>query len=190
MIAQILKEKTRDRHDTIEAITNSSKIFDNTFTIDDYKKLLTVNGVIVNGFMDAIFEQLPADVQEKLAFTANSKKEAISKDAQELNIDMSSTKQTLGEANLPFALGALYVMEGSMLGGNVIAKTLKKDGNFDEHSFNYFTFYKDMLGPNWKNFLALLAEQVQSEEDQQSCLNGALQVYDHLIDNAKVIFAN
>jgi len=190
MIAQILKEQTRDRHDTIEAITHSSKIFDNTFTVEDYKKLLTINGLVVNGFMDAIFEQLPAVVQAQLNFTAASKKEAISKDAAELNINMNAPKQTLNEANLPFALGALYVMEGSMLGGNVIAKTLKKDGNFEDHSFNYFTFYKDMLGPNWKNFLALLAEQVQTEEDQQSCLNGALQVYDYLIDNAKIVFAN
>jgi heme oxygenase len=35
------------------------------------------------------------------------------------------------------ALGAMYVIEGSTLGGNVIAKQLSKTEGFDEVTFNF-----------------------------------------------------
>lgn len=190
MVAQALKERTAHLHESIESLTNSNKIFNGEFSVADYKNLVTINGHIVRSFMDNIFTVLPEDVKSKLFFTADAKKAAISKDVEELSLDLNTTPIALGEDNKAFALGALYVMEGSMLGGNVIAKTLKKYDEFATHEFNYFTFYKDMLGPNWKSFLSTLMEEVQSEEEVEKCVQGAIQVYEELITKAKSIYNN
>lgn len=190
MVAQALKERTAHLHDEIEKITLSSKIFNGEFKADDYKNLVTINGHIVNAFIDNIFTTLPEEVKSKLVFTADAKKQAIAKDAQEFNLPVATPPIALKQANKAYALGALYVMEGSMLGGNVIAKTLKKDEEFANHDFNYFTFYKDMLGPNWKSFLGTLMEEVQSEDDIESSVQGAIQVYEELIQKAKSIYNN
>jgi heme oxygenase len=187
-VAQVLKAETAQLHDEIEKITHSNKIFEGTFGVDDYKGLIHINGYIVKTFMDQIFAILPQDIVSNMKFTAEEKKEAVVKDASELNIDIASDNITLKEQSVPFALGALYVMEGSMLGGNVIAKNLKKYAEFDNHGFHYFTFYKDDLGESWKSFLMMMAAKVQSDEDIASAVNGAKQVYECLIAKAKTIF--
>lgn len=188
MVAQALKERTAHLHDTIENVTHSKKIFDGTFSVDDYKNLLHINGYIVNSFIDNIFASLPEDISSQLKFTAAAKKEAIAQDARELNISVDDTPVALAENNIAYALGALYVMEGSMLGGNVIAKTLKKNDAFSAHEFNYFTFYKDTLGANWKEFLGTLTSTVQDEAAIESSVKGATQVYEALISKARTLF--
>lgn len=190
MVAQALKERTAHLHDSIEKITLSNKIFDGEFSVEDYKNLVTINGHIVNAFIDNIFTTLPREVASKLVFTPEAKKAAIAKDAADLTLPVATPAIALKQANKAYALGALYVMEGSMLGGNVIAKTLKKYEEFAQHEFNYFTFYKDMLGPNWKSFLGTLMEEVQTEEDIESSVQGAIQVYEELIAKAKTIYNN
>lgn len=189
MVAQALKERTAHLHDTIENVTRSKKIFDGTFTVEDYKNLLHINGYIVNSFIDNIFNALPEDITSRLKFTAASKKAAIARDAQELDMVIDETPVALVENNPAYALGALYVMEGSMLGGNVIAKNLKKHEAFAGHKFHYFTFYKDMLGSNWKDFLGTLSGTVRDEADIESSVKGATQVYDALIAKARTLFS-
>ncbi len=188
MIAQLLKQKTAHLHDEIERITQSSKIREGTFSSHDYKNLLYINGYIVNGFMDQIFAQLPQRLIEQLAFTAADKKAAIAMDAAELQLSIAPCPDILAETTTAYALGALYVMEGSMLGGNVIAKQLKKNEAFVHHGFHYFTFYKEHLGANWKSFLELLEAEVSTTTEQQSALNGATQIYDVLIAKAQTLF--
>jgi heme oxygenase len=51
------------------------------------------------------------------------------------------------------AMGALYVLEGSTLGGKIIANMLiKKNDNF-KTSLNYFTAYGTETGTKWRLFL-------------------------------------
>ncbi|WP_435524354.1 hypothetical protein [Chryseobacterium indoltheticum] len=53
-------------------------------------------------------------------------------------------------ANEHGALRAMYVVEGSTLGGNVIAKQLSKTEGFDNVTFNFFGCYQENTGPMWK----------------------------------------
>jgi len=57
-------------------------------------------------------------------------------------------------ATLPELLGAMYVLEGSTLGGQVLARQLAKAG-IDLR--RYFTGYGELTGPRWKTFCQLLA---------------------------------
>jgi len=59
-------------------------------------------------------------------------------------------------------IGVLYVIEGSTLGGQVIARTLHQssDGNLP---VAFFTYYGDQVLPRWQAFLAF-AESCPAEE--------------------------
>jgi heme oxygenase len=59
------------------------------------------------------------------------------------------------------AFGALYVLEGSTLGGKMIAKMLlKKEAlSIPENALTFFTGYGEQTGPKWKSFLAVFNQQ-------------------------------
>jgi heme oxygenase len=56
----------------------------------------------------------------------------------------------------PQLLGAMYVVEGSTLGGQVIARQLAKA---DIPQRTYFSGYGERTGPLWKAFCQLLAQE-------------------------------
>ncbi|TDN37087.1 hypothetical protein A8B98_04965 [Hymenobacter sp. UV11] len=60
-------------------------------------------------------------------------------------------------ASLPQLLGAMYVLEGSTLGGQVLARQLAKAGL---DLGRYFTGYGALTGPRWKTFCRLLGAAV------------------------------
>jgi len=61
---------------------------------------------------------------------------------------------TAPNASPAFAMGILYVMEGSTLGGRVILKNVADVLGYDEHSgAAYFTGYGEQTGPLWKSFV-------------------------------------
>ena len=55
-------------------------------------------------------------------------------------------------------MGALYVLEGSTLGGQMIARMLQKNPllNLVPGQLNFFLGYKKETGPKWKSFQAAL----------------------------------
>ncbi|KDN55938.1 hypothetical protein FEM21_09630 [Flavobacterium seoulense] len=64
---------------------------------------------------------------------------------------------------IPFALGIMYVLEGSSLGGRVILKNIEKQLGFtSDYGAQYFAGYKENTGLLWKNFIS---EMVRYEED-------------------------
>lgn len=66
-------------------------------------------------------------------------------------------------SSLPAALGAMYVLEGSTLGGKVISKLLKKRLPSLEGSTNFFEGYGEKTGDMWQKFRAHLVATVQEQ---------------------------
>lgn len=64
------------------------------------------------------------------------------------------------------ALGALYVLEGSTLGGRMISKMLMKNPfvKFDESNLNFFSGYKENTGSKWTYFLSVI-DQYSEDAD-------------------------
>lgn len=65
---------------------------------------------------------------------------------------------------LPRLLGAMYVLEGSTLGGQVIARQLTKAGI---PTRTYFTGYAERTGPMWKSFCQQLGEAATPENEDE-----------------------
>ncbi|GGF22615.1 biliverdin-producing heme oxygenase [Hymenobacter cavernae] len=76
----------------------------------------------------------------------------------------------------PQLLGAMYVVEGSTLGGQVITRQLAKA---DISLRNYFNGYGAQTGPMWKSFCHLLSEAA-SETNQDEIVQSASRTFQHL----------
>lgn len=64
----------------------------------------------------------------------------------------------------PQLLGAMYVLEGSTLGGQVIARQLAQAGITTRA---YFTGYGERTGPMWKAFCQLLTAEATPDNEEE-----------------------
>jgi heme oxygenase len=85
------------------------------------------NYKLISRYEPQIHEKLKNYPELKL--DSRTKIDALKTDLNKLNILTESETPTHNLENEAEAFGALYVMEGSTLGGNVIAKQLKKIRN-------------------------------------------------------------
>ncbi|RLJ33554.1 heme oxygenase [Chryseobacterium sp. 7] len=181
MVSEYLKQNTADYHDAAEKLFNSEKIFNKTFTLEDYKKIIHTNYLMLLHSEDQIFSNLSDKYAEKLQLDARKKLSLIEKDLKSLSLENQKVSHTLEFSNEHEALGAMYVIEGSTLGGNVIAKQLSKTEGFDEVTFNFFGCYQESTGSMWKNFKEVLDTEV-TEENYNEVLSGAKKLYTFLLN--------
>lgn len=79
-----------------------------------------------------------------------------------------------------YALGVMYVVEGSQLGGRMMAKRLEQA--WPDRPFHYMAGYGGELGAMWKGFTAFLADELRSQEDLDEAVAGACDAFDTLAD--------
>jgi heme oxygenase len=181
MVSEYLKQNTAEYHDAAEKLFNSEKIFNKTFTLEDYKKIIGTNYLMLLHSEDKIFNNLSDKFSEKLQLSDRKKLPLIEKDLESLALQNRTASHELEFSNENEALGAMYVIEGSTLGGNVIAKQLSKTEGFDDVTFNFFGCYKENTGPMWKNFKEVLDTEV-TEEKYDEVLSGAKKLYSFLLN--------
>lgn len=187
MITELLKKETRQFHDEIEQKLASNKLFEGTFSQNDYYKMLVVNHQFIQVLEPQIKALLSASDLAFLERINLNKVALLENDLIELNLEIKPIKPIQLITNRAEALGALYVIEGSMLGGMVIAKQLKKYPELEQAGFNYFGHYGQDIGPIWKSFVAYLNDNMIEEVAQQEVLKGAKIAYTYLIELADEI---
>lgn len=75
------------------------------------------------------------------------------------------------------ALGALYVLEGSVMGGSIMVKMLEKAGITEGVSF--FSGYGAETGQKWSTFTTVLNEQASTSEEQEVAIKAANETFLH-----------
>ncbi|AZA75107.1 biliverdin-producing heme oxygenase [Chryseobacterium indoltheticum] len=181
MVSEYLKKNTAEYHDAAEKLFNSEKIFNKTFSLEDYKKIINTNYLMLLHSEDKIFNNLCENFSEKLQLNKRVKLPLIERDLASLALENQTASHDFELANEHEALGAMYVIEGSTLGGNVIAKQLSKTEGFDDVTFNFFGCYQENTGPMWKNFKEVLDTEV-TEENYSDVLSGAKKLYTFLLN--------
>ena len=78
-------------------------------------------------------------------------------------------------ANAAEFMGALYVVEGSTLGGVQLARALKAAHSGEGRSF--FLGYGDQHGAMWRSFLKKLEDCASSEADDDAVIEGAIRTF-------------
>lgn len=80
----------------------------------------------------------------------------------------------------PFkALGAMYVLEGSTLGGPIIAKMVHSNPAIaiDDAALGFFSGYKDNNLQMWQVFLSFLEETITNEEELKKTMEAARETF-------------
>jgi heme oxygenase len=77
-----------------------------------------------------------------------------------------------------YALGVLYVIEGSQLGGRFMAKRFAHA--FPDRDFVYLAGYGDETGALWKSFLDFMTAQLATRAQADEAARGACDAFDTL----------
>jgi len=191
MIANLLRTQTTEKHQQLESLMFVNDIMNNTLSIDHYKKLLTINYIIHQKLENKLANMLDSEIAEQLQMKNRLKLESLEQDLSYWEIDALSLPALDFELFIPGnsnaeVLGALYVLEGATLGGNVIKKHILANHNFTgkEGGLNYYGVYGDELGAKWKTFVSVLNDTVQ-EADYEKTINSANETFDNLIKLSK-----
>ena len=76
------------------------------------------------------------------------------------------------------AFGALYVIEGSTLGGSIISKMMQQHLKFDgQKGLSFFNGYGEQTQQMWDNFKSSLNVAVKSTDDEAVILEAANQTF-------------
>ncbi|MBU1374761.1 MAG: biliverdin-producing heme oxygenase [Alphaproteobacteria bacterium] len=81
-------------------------------------------------------------------------------------------------AGVAEALGRMYVLEGSTLGGRVIRRTVEARGD-SMVGLSFLDPYGDRVGERWRAFLAVLDAQARTPDDVEAMVRGAVAGFHH-----------
>ena len=192
MLQDILKSATKDNHDELEALMFVNEIMNKTLTLEQYKTLLATNYIVHSAIESKLHETLDKELKLELDVTRRNKLAALIQDMQEVQLD----KEELDALDFDFldvkeytnasALGAMYVLEGATLGGNVIQKKLRATPAFQNLNLNYYTVYGQHLMPSWLSFVKVLNSSVP-ETDFSIARDSAVKMFENIAEVAKTV---
>jgi heme oxygenase len=167
-----LKQATRSNH---EATESTVSLMDPALTRADYVAVLQRMYGAVRAWDDWSTAHAPPALTPLLQGRRRSS--LIEADLNALNAHIPATHADDGvsletllrgneaEGTAAF-LGAMYVIEGSTLGGQYIARHVEQTLGFEPgHGDSYFRGYGDQTGSMWRDFKAVLAEVPDAHTD-------------------------
>ena len=111
MILQRLRSETRAAHESLEQISGADKILNHSISLEEYSALLKSNYIAY------------AKAESQLAPLQNESIASwIQKDVQALEAELPRASGSNDQKSDTAKLGVQYVIEGSLLGGAMIAK--------------------------------------------------------------------
>lgn len=178
MLSTNIKEATTQAHQKLEkkVVQKLKAIRSN----EDYADLLRHFYAYFSHLEKAIAEYITPDLLPDYKDRRNSS--YLKRDIEELG----STVNDLPETNVPEisgpiqALGALYVMEGSIMGGRIIVQMLEKYGVTKGVSF--FSGYQEATGQMWGTFTGVLNQAAKTDEDQVLAIQAANETFANFSD--------
>ncbi|WP_124978925.1 biliverdin-producing heme oxygenase [Nonlabens xiamenensis] len=164
---QQLRDATRSIHDELEQLSGVDKIMDQSIDRTGYERILEVN------------YHTYATVEKKIA-PYLSVQPISSRIAMDLNHPPSNNAETFNYHlhSKDEALGAKYVLEGSMLGASLIARALQDCVKLQPLSEQHF--YKKATKESMADWPSLMNElkEVPSDSAQaQDIITGALRTF-------------
>lgn len=131
---------------------------------------------------EAGFADAPPEMAEAIELHARARSQALARDLGELGqatrVDALPLCQTLPCLTTePQWLGALYVTEGSTLGGAQIARALAEAG-FASGQRQFFEAYGERRSAMWRSFLARLDRHADDEQAASDAEQAALAAFD------------
>jgi heme oxygenase len=177
-----LKEETKVCHEALERGLNLSHP---DFDVVALQRLLTR----FYGFYAAWEPQVTAVIEHKLPefYTPRKKLGLLAADLSALGCDTQAQTRLPIALGLPnyssfsSALGSLYVMEGSTLGGKFIARHIETTLPLQrEKGYSYFLSYGDQVGSMWKETKAVLEAHSNPGQHDNEIVHSAIATFEYL----------
>lgn len=180
-----LRQATGPSHEAIEALL---LLEDPALGLDRYGHILMGFELFLSDWEPRVTAALPARLHPW--FTQRSRRPFLLDDLRSLGLAVPRTTVPpdpgLVLDSLASAFGSMYVMEGSALGGQVIAGRLSKQlGLGPGDGAAYFNGWGRRTGALWKEFRERLACEVGSpwtETAADAACTAAVRTFDHLSD--------
>ncbi|MBL1407255.1 biliverdin-producing heme oxygenase [Sphingobacterium faecale] len=173
MVSIKIKEATKQAHQELEktvvlqlkAVRNQS----------DYAEVLKNFYAYFQAVEKAIAPFIDKDSLPDIAERRNSS--YIREDIEELGSDTSTLPTAIPPVitNLQQAFGALYVLEGSIMGGPYIVQMLQKYGM--TKGFHFFSGYGADSSKMWAAFTAVLNRVPKTEEEESTMVETANETF-------------
>ncbi|WP_049766628.1 biliverdin-producing heme oxygenase [Rhodospirillum centenum] len=174
-----LRLATRDQHVALEA------------QVDPERRLRTLDGYlgwlgILLGFHRPLESVLGGlDWSETgLDFDQRRRTALLAADLEDLGLDPDSAPDCPDLPpvdGLARAFGALYVLEGSTLGGQVVVRQYGEVfGGLGGRAMRYYTSYGANIGRQWRAFQQALATACADPEAETACIAAAQETFDAL----------
>lgn len=175
-----LKTQTSDFHKKLEELPVSMSIMSPEMKVEDYTYYLSLMHDVhkdTEGLIFPFFSNLIDDLEQR------KKKHLIENDLLFFNSNKTNAEKVFQTEGISpaFALGILYVVEGSTLGGRFILKNVSKVLQLSgEDGVSYFNGYGEKTGSFWKYFLAFLSEYEQEHNCGEEIIGGAVFAFDSI----------
>ncbi|WP_344930872.1 biliverdin-producing heme oxygenase [Aquimarina addita] len=177
-ILEILKAGTALSHQEAEKKNLAKKIIDHTISLEEYKKLLFINWKAYRSIEQYLYQNKHILPNELTSLVSYDKSNRLQKDLNALGVLLDHSQENSiscpENSSVDSLIGFLYVIEGSMLGGMLIAKHISQCPSL-EHIRNPYFFSgksKDQM-KNWKEFCMYLNNQKYTESNIQKALDAA-----------------
>lgn len=169
-----LRSKTSESHKQLELLPISQAIVDPTITVAQYAMYLNLMYDVIENLETKIYpilNEVISDLEDrkKAHFIVNDLKVIGVKRKEQISLF-----QDVHKMSVPFAMGIIYVVEGSTLGGRFIVKNIQESLGYDEENgASYFSGYGNKTGSFWKKFLNYLTDFETLTNSQQEIIAGA-----------------
>lgn len=185
MLSTNIKEATKVAHQQLEKIVilRLKSIRSNADYADLLKHFYAYFSTLEQSFAPFMTTELLPDYKERRH--SSFLKHDI--EALGFSVDDLPVATAPAIANSLQALAALYVMEGSIMGGSIIVQMLAKGGITNGVSF--FSGYGENTGMMWGKFVAVMNAAANTAEDEAIAIdtaNETFQRFGHVFENASV----
>lgn len=189
LLTEYLKENTKNVHALTEKTMNAKAIFAQDYSKEDYLSHLTYLLKV-----HLIFEQIITTSKHKDYFKSNLPTLGVS----ELREDLCQINENKVEINIysnpthlfhdfPYYLGMMYVLKGSELGRNIIAKAISNHLVKWNLSQSYYYKEKDptVVKNSWEQFCQLINSYTTDKDFYNKANNGALATFEMFLNPEK-----
>ena len=183
-----LRKNTSTPHQKLERISLTASLMDPAVSVHDYVRYLVAMREIVAWCERTVFPEVSgivADVDRRRKLDAIEADLVAFRHVQKNNVVRFCPYVQV--PSLPEALGVMYAIEGSSLGGIVIYKQLSRHRFINESNVNFLTVYGKHTARYWKDFLQALSDYVREHPVEDRIIEGARSAFEEIYNYFQLI---
>ncbi|WP_448381714.1 biliverdin-producing heme oxygenase [Desulfosoma sp.] len=191
-----LRTQTRDLHKTAHALPFFEALWKRTLPLESFvgqlRCLAVVHGALekflashatdepFRGLLAGHCPKLPLLLQDLELFRHKGVQDILP--AVDKALDIADRILVLSKENRTALVGYFYTLEGSTLGGRVMAPKIRDNFPLPEkRGTSFFTCYGDQVQTKWNGFLETLGRSIEHDEAAETVISAAGELFRSLI---------